>query len=95
MPTWKDSLEEQQQQYPALLNWQPDHLAAAQQGRMPTDEPSFNQWARSLAINPTGAVDNLMAAMQLMSVSNLAADSGKDGSSVQHVESKQPAAAEV
>ncbi len=55
MPTWGDSLEEQQQQ------------------RMPTDEPSFNQWARSLRVNPTGAVDNLMTAMQNLSVTNLVA----------------------
>ena len=73
MPTWGDSLEEQQQQYPALLSLLADQIATMQQRRMPTDEPSFNQWARSLRVNPTGAVDNLVAAMQHVSVTNLAA----------------------
>ena len=73
MPTWGDSLEEQQQQYPALLSLTADQVATVQQQRMPTDEPSFNQWARSLRVNPTGAVDNLVTAMQNMSVTNLVA----------------------
>ena len=71
MPTWGDSLEEQQQQYPALLSLTTDQVAALQQQKMPTDEPSFNQWARSLRVNPTGAVENIMAAMQNMSMTNL------------------------
>ncbi len=73
MPTWGDSLEEQQQQYPALLSLTADQVATVQQQRMPTDEPSFNQWARSLRVNPTGAVDNLVTAMQNMSVTDLVA----------------------
>ena len=73
MPTWGDSLEDQQQQYPALLSLTADQVATVQQQRMPTDEPSFNQWARSLRVNPTGAVDKLMTAMQNMSVTNLVA----------------------
>ena len=73
MPTWGDSLEEQQQQYPALLSLLADQITTMQQRRMPTDEPSFNQWARSLRMNPTGAVGNLVAAMQHVSVANLAA----------------------
>ncbi|KAL0045444.1 hypothetical protein WJX82_006816 [Trebouxia sp. C0006] len=47
MPTWGDSLEEQQQQYPALLSLTADQVATVQQQRMPTDEPSFNQEAVS------------------------------------------------
>ncbi|KAL3133773.1 hypothetical protein ABBQ32_008255 [Trebouxia sp. C0010 RCD-2024] len=70
MPTYGDSPEEQQQQYPALLNLRPEQAPASQQHLLPTDEPSFNQWARSLRINPTGAVDNIMEAMQSMSVTN-------------------------
>ena len=70
MPTWRDSPEEQQQQYPALLGLTAEQASAVQQQRMPTDEPSFNDWARSLRINPTGAVENLMQAMQNMSVTN-------------------------
>lgn len=70
MPTWGDSLEEQQQQYPALLNLAADPDSARQQHLLPTDEPSFNQWARSLHINPTGAVENIMEAMQNLSVTN-------------------------
>ena len=70
MPTWGDSPEEQQQQYPALPNPMPDKASASQQFLLPTDEPSFNQWARLLRINPTGAVQNLMEAMQSMSVTN-------------------------
>ena len=68
MPTWRDNLEEQQQQHPALLNITPDQLAVLQQQRMPTDELSFNQWAHSLGINPTGAAENMMVAMENMSV---------------------------
>ena len=37
------------------------------------DEPSFNQWAGSLQVNPTGAVDSLVTAMQKLSVTNLVA----------------------
>ena len=72
MPTWRDTLEEQQQQHPALLSLTADQVAAIQQQRMPTDEPSFNQWAQSLCINPTRAVENIMAAMNHMSVTSLA-----------------------
>lgn len=68
MPTWGDSPEEQQQQYPALPNPTPDQASASQQCLLPTDEPTFNQWARTLRINPTGAIQNLMEAMQSMSV---------------------------
>ena len=70
MPTWGDSPEEQQQQYPALPSTMPVPASASQQYLLPTDEPSFNQWARSLRINPTGAVQNLVEAMQSMSVTN-------------------------
>ena len=70
MPTWGDSPEEQQQQYPALPNMVPDQISASQQNLLPTDEPSFYQWARSLCINPTGAVQNLVEAMQSMSVTD-------------------------
>lgn len=70
MPTWGDSPEEQQQQHPALPSTMPVPTLASQQYLLPTDEPSFNQWARSLRINPTGAVQNLVEAMQSMSVSN-------------------------
>ncbi|KAA6429955.1 MAG: hypothetical protein FRX49_00387 [Trebouxia sp. A1-2] len=73
MPTWGDRLEEQQQQYPALLSLTAGQVVTVQQQRMPTDEPSFNQWARSLCVNPTGAVDNLVAAMQKVSVTKLVA----------------------
>lgn len=93
MPTWRDSLEEQQQQYPALLSLTSHQLATVQQQRMPTDEPSFNQWARSLRVNPTGAVDNLMAAMQNMSVTNLAAQYGT--SQDKDADDLQPQAVEV
>lgn len=68
MPTWGDTPEEQQLQYPALPNSMPDQASASQHLVLPTDEPSFNQWARSLRINPTGAVQNLMDAMQHMAV---------------------------
>lgn len=70
MPTSRDSPEEQQQQYPALLSLTASQLAAVQQHRLLTDEPSFNEWARSLRINPTGAADNLMKAMHYMSVTD-------------------------
>lgn len=77
MPTWQDSFEEQQQQYPALLGLTADQAMAVQQQRMPTDEPSFNAWARLLRISPTGAVDNLMQAMENMSVTQHAKQHGK------------------
>ena len=70
MPTWGDSPEEQQQQYPALPNPLPDQASASQLCLLPTDEPSFNQWAQLLRINPTGAVQNLIEAMQSMTVTH-------------------------
>ncbi len=91
MPTWGDSLEERQRQYPALLSLTADQVATVQQKRMPTDEPSFNQWARSLRVNPTGAVDNLVTAMQNMSVTNSVAkhetpDNAAEGDADQLIE---------
>ena len=77
MPTWQDSPQEQQQLYPALLSLTADQALAVQQQRMPTDEPSFNAWARLLRISPTGAVDNLMEAMENMSVTKHAKQHSK------------------
>lgn len=77
MSTWGDTPEEQQLQYPALPNSMPDQASASQHLVLPTDEPSFNQWARSLRINPTGAVQNLMDAMQSMAVTNEQEDKSK------------------
>ena len=71
MPTWHDSLEEQQQQYPILSAVSVRQAEAMQQQRPMSEEASFHQWVRSLNINPTGATENLMSAMQHMSVANL------------------------
>ena len=71
MPTWHDSVEEQQQQYPVLSAVSVHQAEAMQQHRPVTEEHSFYQWVRSLNLNPTGAAENLMTAMQQLSVSNL------------------------
>lgn len=71
MPTRHDSIEEQQQQYPVLSAVPSHQLEAMQQQRPLSEELSLYQWLRSLNINPTGAAENLMSAMQQLSVSNM------------------------
>ena len=88
MPTWHDSLEEQQQQYPVLSAVSVHQAEAMQQQRPMTEEASFDQWVRSLNINPTGATENLMSAMQHMSVANLVFHES-------HLQSKPAASEEV
>ena len=69
MPTWHDTLEEQQQQFPALSAVSVSEAEAMQHQRPISEELSFFQWLRALNINPTGAAQNLVSAMQKVSVS--------------------------
>ena len=69
MPTWRDTLEEQQQQFPALSAVSVSEAEVMQHQRPISEELSFFQWLRALNINPTGAAQNLVTAMQKLSVS--------------------------
>lgn len=71
IPTVHDSLDDQQHQYPLLSALPPGQVEAMQQQRPVSEELSFYQWLRSLNINPMGAAENLLSAMDRTSVSSM------------------------